>query len=65
MQPVILTVKENNNRSKYHPEKDIKEIKLEEKIIGNGESITVYRGYNFENRILFGYIAKTVNVHYF
>lgn len=64
MQPITLTIVEESKRSKFDPENDIKEIKLEGKQISSDELISVYKGYNFDGKILFEYVAKTVNVHY-
>ena len=64
MQPIKLTVVDESNQFAFNPENDIKEIKLEGKLISSDELISVYRGYNFNGKILFEYVAKAVNVHY-
>ncbi len=63
MQPEVLQVLETNI-GYWKPEEAIKEIKLEDKYF-DGELLECYVGYNFEGKMLFRYIAKTVNVHYF
>ena len=64
MQPVTLSVICEDNRSSFAQENDIKEIKLEGKQISSDELISVYKGYNFDGKVLFEYVAKSVNVHY-
>jgi len=62
MQPSTLSITEN--RSKYEPENDIKEIKIESHQVGENDRISYYVGYNFEGVKKFQFIAKSVNVIY-
>lgn len=65
MLPITFAVVEETKRTSLCPESDIKEIKLEDKRISSEELIGVYKGYNFEGKLLFEYLAKSVNVQYF
>lgn len=75
MQPLEQAVCEEINHAnsiKYNsgnPDYDCKEIRVERIEIGKrcGDPVEelYYVGYNFEDKILFKYIANTVNVHYF
>ncbi len=61
MQPVTITIHgDNQRRSASNPESDIKEIRHEKRYDGIG----FYYGYNFDGKILFKYLALSVNVHY-
>ena len=59
MQPITLSVVDKP--TSFDPENSIKEIKLE---IQPNDATEIYVGYNFDGKKLFGYIAKSVNVHY-
>jgi len=65
LEPLTLQVTTEDNRSKSTPEKDIKEIKQEGQQVATDKMINVYRGYNYDGKKLFEYIAESVNVHYF
>jgi len=65
MQPITLQVTEEDKRSKLHPENDIKEIKQKGKQVNTDKMITIYCGYNYDGKMLFEYVAESVNVHYF
>jgi len=64
-EPLILRVTTEDNRSKFTPENDIKEIKQEGQQVSTDKMISVYCGYNYDDKKLFEYIAEAVHVHYF
>ena len=63
MQPICLRVVEKPQE--WAVENSIKRIELE--VIDEFASgkTSVYRGYNFEDKLIFQYLADSVNVHYF
>jgi len=65
MQPITLQVVEEDKRSKFDPENDIKEIRQEGKQVNTDKMISVYRGYNYDGKMLFEYVMESVNVRYF
>ena len=65
MQPITLEVTREDKRSNFDHENDIKEIKQEGKQVNSDKMISVYRGYNYDDKMLFEYIVESVNVHYF
>ena len=63
MQPVVLQVKEKPDE--WNIEDSIKRIEFEiSDEYASGET-SVYRGYNFDDKLRFQYLANSVNVHYF
>lgn len=60
MQPITLSITDENSRSAFEPENDIKKIELEVM----DEKTNIYVGYNFLGKKLFHYLTKSVNVHY-
>lgn len=64
-QPRVLQVTAKHERFKFDPENDVKEIKQEGKQVNTDKIISVYRGYNYDGKMLFEYVMESVNVHYF
>lgn len=60
MQPISLTINNENARSAFEPVSDIKKIVLEVM----DENTNIYVGYNSLGKKIFQYLAKSVNVHY-
>ena len=63
MQPVVLQVKDKPDE--WNIDNSIKRIEFEiSDEYASGET-SVYRGYNFADKLIFQYLANSVNVHYF
>jgi len=61
MQPTTLRVTPKDSWERMlHKEDAIKEIRE----VWNGDQIRVYRGFNYDDKKMFEYLANSVNVHY-